>query len=310
MLHISDEMIDAVVGAPDAQQVLLDAFRHYATGDAAMQQRIRTEAQGVKLSTLGAVIPGQDVVGAKVYTTLNGQFSFVILLFSALDGRPLATLDAGALTRIRTAACTVLVARKLARPASKKLGLFGAGVQGFEHAVQFAAAFDLDEILVHDPYAAPDLASRLRLATGVAVHIATPDELVANSDIVITASRSTIPLFEGSLLRPGTFVAAIGSSLPYTRELDDDALARAKAVVIEWREQSLAEAGDLVLAGPGVLSDDKIIELADVLTDTGTARDSDNDIFIYKAVGVGLQDIALAGHAYRLIAAQQGLASS
>ncbi|HEY9222825.1 MAG TPA: ornithine cyclodeaminase family protein, partial [Variovorax sp.] len=115
MQHISDAMIDALVTPADAQAVLRDAFVHFDEGTAAMQERIRTEAGGVKLSTLGAVIPGQGVAGAKVYTTIKGQFSFVILLFSTEDGRPLASFDAGAITRLRTAACSVLAARHLAR---------------------------------------------------------------------------------------------------------------------------------------------------------------------------------------------------
>src|SRR5690606_14125505 len=98
-------MIDEVISPRQAQDVLRDAFSDYASGEAAMQSRIRTEAQSIKLSTLGAVIPQQGVVGAKVYTTIKGQFNFVILLFSSRNGKPLATLDAGALTRIRTAAC-------------------------------------------------------------------------------------------------------------------------------------------------------------------------------------------------------------
>ena len=107
MLHVTDAMIDRHVTAADAQAAMLEAFRSFGRGDAAMQERIRTEAGGVKLSTLGAVIPDQHVAGAKVYTTIAGQFSFVILLFSTVDGRPLASFDAGAITRLRTAACTV-----------------------------------------------------------------------------------------------------------------------------------------------------------------------------------------------------------
>ncbi len=115
MQHITDAMIDAHVSPEDARQVMEAAFASFGRGDAAMQERIRTEAGGVKLSTLGAVIPQQGVAGAKVYTTINGQFSFVILIFSAEDGRPLASFDAGAITRLRTAACTTLAAQRLAR---------------------------------------------------------------------------------------------------------------------------------------------------------------------------------------------------
>jgi len=306
MLHITDAIVDSLLTSRAAQEVLLAAFTSLARGDAAMQKRIRTQAEGVKLSTLGAVIPDQDIVGAKVYTTVSGQFSFVILLFSALDGRPLATLDAGAVTRIRTAACTVLAAKQLARSNSSSLGLFGVGVQGIEHAIQLAEQFNLREILVSDRHTSPDLAQRLNLATGVKVRFASAQEIAGASDIIVTASRSRLPLFEGRHLQDGMFIAAIGSSLPNTRELDDDVLARSRAVVVEWQEQTLAEAGDILLATPAALRPEKIVELADVIVTQKVARESAQDIFVYKSVGIGLEDIAVAGLAYRLLVRKRG----
>lgn len=301
MQHITDEMIDAAIGPDDAQQVLLDAFRSFGSGRAAMQERIRTEAGGVKLSTLGAVIPDQQVAGAKVYTTIQGQFSFVILLFSTVDGRPLASFDAQAITRLRTAACSAIAARHLARANSRRLALFGAGVQGRAHAVQMAKAFDLEQILVCDPYAAADLVEQLRQACGTAVRLCDADEAVADADIVVTASRATHPLFAGDRLKLGCFIAAIGSSLPHTRELDDRALARASVVAVEWLPQTQREAGDLVLAAPSVLSPEKLVELGALVTGQAPGRQNDQDITVYKSVGVGLEDVALAGLAYRRI---------
>jgi ornithine cyclodeaminase len=300
MLHITDELIDRHVTAQDAQQAMLAAFQSFGRGEAAMQERIRTEAGGVKLSTLGAVIPEQEVAGAKVYTTIAGQFSFVILLFSTVDGRPLASFDAGAITRLRTAACTVLAAQRLARPECATLALFGAGTQGVQHAAQLSAALPLRRVLVVDPYADAGLPHRLAAQCGIPVTFADPAVAAAQADIIVTASRSTTPLFSGELIQPGTFIAAIGSSLPHTRELDDTALSRAATVVVEWRPQSLREAGDLVLADKAVLPDSKIVELADVLLGKAGRRHAD-DIVIYKSVGVGLEDIALAGVAYRRI---------
>lgn len=303
MIHISDEMIDRHVTADDAEAAMRDAFASFANGQAAMQERIRTEAGGVKLSTLGAVIPAQGVTGAKVYTTIKGQFQFVILLFSTKDGRPLASFDAGAITRLRTAACSVLAARQMARPESSVLGLFGAGVQGVQHAQQFARAFPLRRILVCDPYAPAGLAERLQSLCQVEVSFAEPEQLAREADIVVTASRSTEPLFSGDWLKPGAFIAAVGSSLPHTRELDDAAMSRAAAVVVEWRTQTLREAGDLVRAAEGTVDASRIHELGDLVAGKIALRRSADDILIYKAVGVGLQDVALAGVAYRRIMA-------
>ncbi|MGO4306987.1 MULTISPECIES: ornithine cyclodeaminase family protein [unclassified Cupriavidus] len=309
MLHITDALIDRHVTAADAQAAMRDAFCSFGRGDAAMQERIRTEAGGVKLSTLGAVIPGQQVAGAKVYTTIAGQFSFVILLFSTVDGRPLASFDAGAITKLRTAACTVLAAQHLARPDAATLALFGAGTQGAQHAMQLSAALPLKQILVCDPYADAGAADRLASQCGIPVAFAQPEAAVAQADIIVTASRSTTPLFSGALVKPGAFIAAIGSSLPHTRELDDTALSRAAGVVVEWRTQSLREAGDLVLADKAVLPDSKIVELADVLLDRQPVRRHADDIVIYKSVGVGLEDIALAGVAYRRITDAEAIAA-
>ncbi|MDO9032327.1 MULTISPECIES: ornithine cyclodeaminase family protein [Hydrogenophaga] len=303
MQHITDDMIDAAVSPQDAQQVLLDAFRSFGHGQAAMQERIRTEAQGVKLSTLGAVIPEQKVAGAKVYTTIQGQFTFVIVLFSTEDGRALASFDAGAITRLRTAACSLIAARHLARPGARQMALFGAGVQGRAHAIQMAQAFDLEEIRVCDPYALPGMAADLQRQCGTPVRLCDAAETVAGADIVVTASRSTTPLFSGDELKPGCFVAAIGSSLPHTRELDDRALERAARIAVEWLPQTLREAGDLVLARPGLVSPEKLVELGALVTGAAPGRQSDDEITLYKSVGVGLEDVALAGLAWQRVQA-------
>jgi ornithine cyclodeaminase len=299
MLHITDAMIDAAVTPAAAQDTLLAAFRSLAGGRAAMQERIRTEAGGVKVSTMGAVLPDQGFAGAKVYTTIKGQFNFVIQLFSTQDGRPLASLQANAITRLRTAACSVLAARHLARADAKRLAIFGAGVQGRAHAQQFAQACRLQEIRIVDPFAPAETAARLQAECGVPVRMTDAAAALDHADIVVTASRSTTPLFSGAALPPGCFVAAIGSSLPTTRELDDTALARASRIVLDWTPQTMREAGDLMQAAPGLLAADKMADFADVVSGRAAGRTRADEITIYKAVGVGLQDIALAGLAWQ-----------
>jgi ornithine cyclodeaminase len=305
MLHITDSMIDAVLRPAEAQQALLEALRSFGGGHGAMQERVRTEAGGVKISTMGAVLPDQGFAGAKVYTTIRGQFDFVILLFSAQDGRPLASLEANAITRLRTAACSVLAARHLARAGARRLAVFGAGVQGRAHAAQFAQAYALQDIRVVDPYASPDTAGRISAECGVPVRMTEAAAALDGADIVVTASRAVQPLFDGAALAPGTFVAAIGSSLPGTRELDDVALRRASRIVLDWAPQTLREAGDLMQAQPGCLAPGKMADLAELVSGRKPGRTGDDEITIYKAVGVGLQDVALAGLAYRRVAAAQ-----
>lgn len=301
MLFITDQMVAEAVSIGEAQAVMREAFASFGAGRAAMQERFRTEAGGVKLSTLGAVIPDLGVVGAKVYTTIEGRFSFAIALFSTETGHPLASIEANAITRLRTPACSVLAARHLARDDSRLLAVFGTGVQGRAHAAQFAAAYPLSEILIVSSAPRPETADAIAAETGVATRLVGAEEAVAAADIIVTASRAKTALFSGAALRPGQFVAAVGSSLPTTRELDDRALARAALVAVEWRPQSLREAGDLVLADPAVLPAEKIVELGELVAGTAAGRSAAAAITLYKSVGVGLEDIALAGLAFRKI---------
>ncbi|MGZ5774984.1 ornithine cyclodeaminase family protein [Ramlibacter sp.] len=307
MMHITDSMVDAAVDAGDARQALLAALHSFGTGRGAMQERVRTEAGGVKISTMGAVLPDQGFAGAKVYTTIRGQFDFVILLFSAQTGRPLASLDANAVTRLRTAACSVIAARHLARPDVRRIAIFGAGVQGRAHALQFARAYPLQEIRLVDPFVSPTAAAQLEAECGVPVRMPSAAAAVDGADIVVTASRSTTPLFDGAAIAPGTFVAAIGSSLPDTRELDDTLLRRASRIILDWSPQTLREAGDLRQAGPGCLRPEKTADLAELVCGSKPGRVSADEITIYKAVGVGLQDIAVAGLAWQRVTGATGL---
>lgn len=304
MQQVTDATIEALITARDAQQALHTAFASLDRGEAALQERERTEAGGFKLSTMGAVIPALGVAGAKVYTTIAGRFQFVILLFAIEDGRPLACMEAGAITRLRTAACSVLAARHLARPQPGRLALFGSGVQARAHAQQLAQAYPLDEIRLcstqTDPRAA---AAALQQDCGVPVRACGAAQALDGAELVVTATRATEPLFGGDALDPGSFVAAVGSSLPHARELDDRCLQRASRIAVEWLPQAWREAGELIRPPAGLLAPDKLVELGALVSGRAPGRQHDGEITVYKSVGVGLEDVALAGLAWQRLQA-------
>lgn len=304
MKHITDQMIDDMVSIEEAYDVVLDAFSLFGKQQCAMQERVRTESGPFKLSTLGAVIPAQGVAGAKIYSTVSGQFNFVIMLFSTQTGEPLATLDANAITRLRTAASTAVAAKYLARKEATHMVLFGAGVQGQSHAVQFSRRYPLQKITLLDPYVQPGVVQAMQDNCGVPVVLTEDARSVQDADIIITASRSPTALFSGDDVRPGTFIGAIGSSLPHTRELDDRTLEKASLIAIEWQAQTMREAGDLVLAGASTQVCTKLVELGDLVAGHHAGRINNDDITVYKAVGVGIEDIALAGLAYKKLMAR------
>ncbi|TFI19982.1 ornithine cyclodeaminase family protein, partial [Herbaspirillum sp. 3C11] len=132
------------------------------------------------------------------------------------------------------------------------------------------------------------------------------DEAARQADVLVTVTRASTPLFSGDLLKPGAFVAAVGASKATVRELDDVAIKRAAALVVEWKPQAQIEAGDLVQCAPGTFDWANVWELGQAVDGSIGYQRKDGDIVIYKAIGIGLEDVALAGLAYRKAAAQNG----
>ena len=296
--HFTDAQVEDALRGADLEAALREAFIALRQGRASQQARVRTEAGGVKLSTLGGVLPGSGFAGAKVYTTIAGEFRFVIVLFSAVTGEPLATFDAGAITRRRTAAVSLLAAQRFASPEATRLALFGTGVQARAHLEAFAAAFPLRSVAVVSRRASSDFLSQMQSGIPCALEATDARAALRGAHLVVTATRSAVPLFDGRDVEPGAFVAAVGSSKPDARELDDALLARSRAIVVEWREQTLREAGDLVLAHPAALAKVPIVELGDALAREDLALRSEGDVVIFKSVGVGIEDVAAAGLAW------------
>ena len=298
MRHYDDAAIDAALAGADLAGTLRSAFVDFARGDAAMQPRMRTACGAITLSTLGAVWPREGFAGAKVYTTVAGRFAFVIVLFSAQTGAALATFDAGAITRWRTASVSTLAARRFARPDAGRLALFGTGVQARAHLDAFAEAFALRSVRIVSRGPAEAFATHARTLVAD-VRVTGPLEALRGADLVVTATRATEPLFDGTWVEPGAMIAAVGSSKPEAREIDDALLARARAIVVEWRDQTLREAGDLVRADPAVLAQVPIVDLGAALAGEDASPDAEGDVVVFESVGVGLADVAAAALAYR-----------
>lgn len=302
--HLSDARIDQLLDFKSVVAQLDAAFANLARGEAAIHVRQRSECAGIKLSTMGALWTAQGVGGVKVYPTVGGQFSFAVLLFDLRSNTPLAMLDANALTRFRTASITTLVASKVARPDARKLALFGAGLQGRAQAECLIEAFRFSEIAVVDPQADLAWCAQLQQRSGAEIIRCEAKAALAGAHIVVTATRSSQPVFDGAWLQPGTFVSAIGTSSPTVRELDDATMARAERVIVEWRPQSLLEAGEIVQWQSG-RDLDKCVDLPQLYRQPSAWRARPEAITVFKSVGVGLADVATAA-----LACQRSLISA
>jgi ornithine cyclodeaminase len=308
MQLITEAQVAAVLEPDTARRALHQAFAQHGRGQAQVLARHRATATlgdaALAISAMGAILQADGelpaVLGTKVYSARNGQYHFLVSLFSADTGAALATLEANEFTRLRTAAATAVAAELLARPDAKTLAVFGAGIQGRAHAEALCRVRRFERVLVCARSGGEAFARDIEARLGLPARAVDAASAAAEADVIATATRSATPLFDGGLVRPGAFVAAVGSSTKTARELDDALLGRAAHVVVEWRTAAEQEAGDIVQAAPGVIAPERLVELGELIVNPRPR--GAQDIVVYKSVGIGLEDVALA----RLVAHRLG----
>lgn len=266
----------------EAPRVVLE----HPSGEFLVMPATGLEGAGAKLIS---VVPDNVDRGMPL---ING----VYVLFARETLLPETLIDGGALTRLRTAAVSALAARHLAPPGSRRLVVFGAGIQAEAHIGVISEVLPIDEVTVvaRSPRSARvvDLLARIR-ERGIDARLGRPDD-VGRADVVCTCTPSRTPVFEGRLVKPGALVCAIGAYRPDLRELDFDLLGRA-LIVVETRESALKEAGDLiqaldagVLVGPGFAH-----EIGELLAGTVTRRSAEQ-VCVFKSVGIPIEDLIVA----------------
>jgi ornithine cyclodeaminase/alanine dehydrogenase-like protein (mu-crystallin family) len=267
-------------------------------------QRSRIPAGPGELLLMPGV--GPDGVGVKV-VTVNPEnpergLPFVHAVYALFDPAslaPLALIDGEALTALRTAAVSGLATRHLALPDAGRLVIFGAGTTATTHLEAMRAVRPIRGVtIVSRTLARAEALADLARRTGLDAEVGEASD-VAGADLVCTCSTSPGPLFDGSLLRPGTHVNAIGAFSPDTRELDDEAIRRAR-VVVETREAALAEAGDILMPlRAGVIDESHVIADLAQLVRGEPVRTDPEDVTVFKSVGIAAEDLAVATAAVR-----------
>jgi len=258
----------------------------------------------------GAALLGAD---ATVAIKINGNFpgnpaanglptvQGVIYLADGANGRPLAVMDSIEVTINRTGAATTLAARHLARTDSRVATVCGAGVQGRIQLAAIAAAARLERVHVWDVNA--QAADRLAKETAAALKLdvrAAPDlSVVRESDIIVTCTSARRAFLTPGLVRPGTFISAVGADNSDKHEIDPGLYA-ASLVVVDSLDQA-AEIGDLhhALEAGAVTRDHVHASLGEILAGTRPGRTDDKSITLFDSTGMGLQDVAAAVAIYR-----------
>jgi ornithine cyclodeaminase/alanine dehydrogenase-like protein (mu-crystallin family) len=215
-----------------------------------------------------------------------------VTLFDGSTGAPAAILDASAVTSVRTAAVSAVATRVLARSDARVLAVLGAGVQGRAHLAALPAVRDFAEVRVYSP--SPEHARAL--ADGRATVAPSAEAAVRGADVVVLATTSREPVVRRDWLAPGTHVNAIGASVPSSRELDVETVAAA-AFFCDSRESVRNEAGEyrLALESGAIDGEDHIrAELGEVLAGLALGRRGEDELTVFRSLGLGVEDLAAA----------------
>lgn len=298
MRLITEAEVTNTLTMREAITVMRAAFLQYGQGVGAVLARARATAEHAgntaTISAMGAALPASGVVGSKMYSTVAGKFQFVVVLFSASTGEALATIEANELTRLRTSAATAVAVERLARQDARVLSIFGAGLQAHAHVEALLHIHQFQRVLVCARSNADQFAAWITGKFNLPAMATDATTATAKGEVIVCATRSSEALFDGNLVRPGTMVAAVGTSKPGARELDDALLSRAQLIAVEWLPAALAESGEFARAAEGVIDPTRVHELGKLLADSKLYQRAPNDIVVYKSVGIGLEDVALA----------------
>lgn len=217
-----------------------------------------------------------------------------ILLFKPETGEPIVSMDGRLITEVRTAAVSAVATNHLARSEASVLAIIGSGVQAASHLEALRLVRRFEEVRVWSPHHAGDFARRFGVQA-----TASAEEAVRGADVIVTATTSKTPVLSGGWLSPGVHINAVGAPRPDWRELDDETLRRAR-VYVDSREAALEESGDIIAAGR------IFAELGEVVSGTKPGRRSEEEITLFKSLGLAVEDVATADLVYRKAADAEG----
>jgi alanine dehydrogenase len=290
-LYLRESDIEQLLSPEDAVEAVEGCFRRMAAGQVELRPRFRLGLKPGVLNVMAASDLELGLAGLKTYGVSEGGAKFVVVLFAVDHAEVLALIEADKLGQLRTGAASAVAARHLAKQGAKSLGVIGTGWQA-ETQVQCmrAALPELERVVAYSRNEEALAAFCTRFGAEAGEYLKDAAEM----DVVVTITSSKDPVLRGEWLKPGALVCAVGANRIQSRELDNAVLERAAFVCCDSKEQAKIEAGDL--AEPverGVLDWLEVHELAEVVGGELEGRAHDDDIVLFKSLGIAAEDLAV-----------------
>src|SRR5216117_1635589 len=296
MLYVNEADVKRLLPFSKAIELVREAYVRLARGEAVNPPRVLLSVPGgASMFFMPGHVYGQGSVAVKVarVSAANPKVSLPTVLltiyaYDATTGVQVAEVEGEWLTAVRTAASTAVATDILASKSVRVLGVFGTGMEATTHVPMLMLVRDFDRILVYSR----DKGRRELFAEKTArdheipvVAADSPGRVAKESDVILTATTSETPVFDGSLVKPGSHVNAIGSATPEAREVDTELVMKSR-VVVDSRPQALTTYGDII--GPireGTIRESEILELGEILIEKMKIVRSTGDVTMFKSGG-------------------------
>jgi alanine dehydrogenase len=312
-IYLNKEKIASLLPMSECISVMERMFRALASDECL--QPLRSLMWLPDKSGLLGMMPGfaAGVMGIKVITIFPGNHGTglpshqgVVLLFDAKNGNPLLILDAAEVTAIRTAAASAVATRLLAREDAQRIAIIGSGEQAARHIESMLLVRPIREIDLwsRNAHNAKALAATITQKYSIPIKVhAHPEDAIKEADIICTTTASKEPVVQGGWIAKGAHINAVGSSTPAARELDTAAILRSK-LFTDCYESLFMEAGDfLIPQKEGAINNTAVQgEIGEVLIGKKKGREHDEEITLFKSLGIAAEDLFAAWHIYEKIA--------
>jgi alanine dehydrogenase len=320
-LLLTRQDVEQLLPMSEAMAAVELAFREHALGNVLMPLRtsIRPPAHnGVNLGMPAYIGGALDALGLKVVSVYGenpAKYNLptviaTVLLNDPRTGALLAVMDGTWLTAMRTGAVSGVATKYLARADARVATILGAGVQARTQLMAICEARQLQRAYVYDIDSERSRAYVEAMSAQLDLEIIPTTDLrsaIEAADILAAASNAHDPIFPGEWLHAGMHINGVGSHAPKMRELDTATIVRS-LLIADQKMACLAEAGDIIIPiQEGAITEAHIHgELGQVITGQVAGRTSDEQITLFKSVGLAIQDVATAARIYAL-AKEQGV---
>ncbi|HEX5084163.1 MAG TPA: ornithine cyclodeaminase family protein [Blastocatellia bacterium] len=306
-LFLTEQDVTNLLTMEDALAAVEDVFKAQAAGDATNEPRRRLRAAGAVLQVMSGAVANfeeyKGLLGLKSYVVTRNKARFYVNLYDAESGELLAFIEADKLGQMRTGAASGVATGHLARDDAKTVGVYGTGWQASSQLEAVWTVCDIENVKVYSR--SPENRARFcyemrEQFDGLNVMPVEKPEEAAEADVIITVTSSREPVLQGAWLKPGTHINAAGGNSLLRRELDDEVIRRSSFIAVDSIDQAKIEAGELVTAvEKGMLTWERVRELRYVVSGEARGRTSDDQITLFKSLGVAIEDVAAAAVVYR-----------